>query len=49
VLEYISNGMDMRQRRTAPMPRELSTGLERLFDEHRNLSWQPQLCGIMGP
>lgn len=49
VLEYISNGVDMRQRRTAPMPPELSAALDRLFGEHRKLSWRPQLCGIMAP
>jgi len=49
VLEYISNGVDMRNRRTAAMPPEMSAGLERLFAEHRKLSWQPQLCGVMGP
>ncbi len=49
VLEYISNGVDMRARRTAPKPPEMSASLRQLFDQHRNLSWRPQLCGIMGP
>jgi len=46
-LEYISAGVDMEQRRTAPMPRELLIGLGRLYAEHQMLSWQPPLCGIM--
>jgi acyl-CoA thioester hydrolase len=49
VLEYISSGVDMRQRRGAPMPPAMSAGLDRLFGEHQKLSWRPQLCGIMAP
>jgi len=49
VLEYISNGVDMRQRRTAPMPLELSASLGRLYAQHQQLSWQPPLCGLMAP
>ena len=48
-LEYISNGVDMRQRRTAPMPGELARGLERLLATHQRLSWEPRLCGLMAP
>ena len=49
VLEYVSNGIDMRRRRSAPMPPEMSAKLERLFEEHSKLSWRPQLCGVMAP
>jgi acyl-CoA thioester hydrolase len=49
VLEYVSNGIDMRRRRTAPMPPEMSANLERLFEDHSKLSWQPHLCGVMAP
>jgi len=48
-LEYISNGVDMEARRTAPMPEELSRGLDRLFAKHSALSWEPPLCGVMAP
>lgn len=48
-LEYISNGIDMKRRRTAPMPRDLSDGLDRLYAEHCALNWPPPLCGIMAP
>jgi acyl-CoA thioester hydrolase len=48
-LEYISNGVDMNLRRTAPMPEELSRGLDRLCAAHQRLSWEPQLCGLMKP
>jgi len=47
MLEYVSAGVDMRQRRTAPMPPELLDGLDRLYVEHQALSWSPPLCGIM--
>lgn len=49
LLEYISAGVDMRERRTALMPSDLSEGLDRLYAEHRKLSWTPPLCGIMAP
>lgn len=49
MLEYISAGVDMRQRRTAPMPSDLLDGLDRLYAEHQALSWAPPLCGIMAP
>jgi len=49
MLEYISNGVDMQQRRTAAMPLELSEALGRLYAEHQALSWSPPLCGIMAP
>lgn len=49
VIEYISNGVDMRLRRTAPMPLELSKSLGRLYAQHKLLSWQPPLCGVMAP
>jgi acyl-CoA thioester hydrolase len=49
MLEYISSGVDMRQRRTATIPLELSEALARLCAEHQALSWPPPLCGIMAP
>jgi len=49
VLEYISNGVDMRQRRTAPMPLALSESLGQLYAQQQQLSWQPPLCGLMAP
>jgi hypothetical protein len=48
-MEYISNGVDMQRRRTAPMPEDLARGLERLHAAHQGLSWEPQLCGLMKP
>lgn len=48
-LEYVSTGVDMRVRRTAAMPAELSEGLDRLYREHQTLTWPPPLCGFMAP
>ena len=48
-LEYVSAGIDMRTRRTAPMPGELSRGLDRLYARHRAMLWEPPLCGLMAP
>jgi acyl-CoA thioester hydrolase len=48
-LEYVSNGVDMGARRSAPMPGELSRGLEKLCERHRALSWEPPLCGLIKP
>lgn len=49
VLEYVSAGVDMNTRRTAPMPAELARGLRDLYEQHERLSWAPPLCGIMAP
>jgi len=49
VLEYVSLGVDMRQRRSAPMPRQLASEMDRLCAEHGELSWAPPLCGTMAP
>ena len=48
-IEYISNGVDMNLRRTAPMPEELAHALDRLHAAHQRLSWAPRLCGLMKP
>jgi acyl-CoA thioesterase FadM len=49
VLEYISNGVDMHQRRSAVLPEELARGLDRLYAAHQGLSWTPQPCGLLAP
>ncbi len=48
-LEYVSNGVDMTLRRTAPMPDQLSHGLDALYAKHQQLSWPAELCGIIVP
>jgi acyl-CoA thioester hydrolase len=48
-LEYITAGIDMGSRRMAPFPDDLAQGLDRLIEQHRRLSWNPPLCGMMAP
>lgn len=48
-LEYVTAGIDMKQRRMASFPDELAEGLDRLIEKHRGLSWAPPLCGVMAP
>ncbi len=46
-IEYITAQIDMRTRRMAPFPEELSCGLDRLYKKHQSLSWSPSLCGVL--
>jgi acyl-CoA thioester hydrolase len=48
-LEYVTAGVDMKNRRMSPFPPELAKGLDRLIEKHRALSWEPPLCGVMKP
>ena len=48
-LEYITAAVDMNTRRTAPFRHELSSGLDRLIEKHRALSWTAPVCGFMTP
>ena len=47
VFESISSYIDLRQRRTAAFPDDISTGLDRLLARHEALSWEAPLCGVM--
>jgi len=47
VLEYMTSGVDMKTRRTAPFPAELASGITLLFEKHRRLSWPAPVCGVM--
>jgi acyl-CoA thioester hydrolase len=49
MLEYITASVDMRSRRMAPFPEELASGLDRLIEKHRRLSWAAPVCGLMNP
>ena len=48
-LEYITAGIDMKNRRMAAFPADLAQGLDQLIEKHRALSWAPPLCGVMRP
>lgn len=48
-IEYITAGVDLATRRTAPFAPELASGLERLQRQHAQLPWAAPVCGVMGP
>ena len=48
-LEYVTAGIDMKNRRMAAFPPDLAQGLDRLIEKHEALSWAPPLCGVMKP
>jgi hypothetical protein len=49
VFEYVSSGADLDARRTAPLPPEFATQLDRLIAAHARLAWASPTCGVMGP
>ena len=46
-IEYISAGVGLGLRRTAPFPSELFRGIEKQLARHRLLSWTAPVCGKM--
>jgi len=46
-LEYITAGVDLRARRTAPFPEKIRRGIELQFEKHRHLQWAVPICGAM--
>ncbi len=47
--EVVGTHVDLRTRRTAPMPPEVVAALDRLLAEHRRLPWEAPVCGVMKP
>ena len=47
-LEYMTAGVDLQTRRTAPFPHELLQGVRLLTEKHRLLDWAAPACGTMG-
>lgn len=45
--EFIGSHIDMRVRRTSPMPAEIQALVARLAAEHARLPWEAPTCGIM--
>ena len=48
-LEYLTAGVDMQTRRSAPFPDELAAALDRQLEKHRLIGWAPPTCGLMSP
>lgn len=47
--EFVGTHVDMKTRRTAPLPPHLRESIQKLCDEHAQLAWTPPVCGIMKP
>jgi len=47
--EAVGTHVDLRTRRTSPMPPEVAAALDRLIAEHRRLPWEAPVCGVMKP
>ena len=45
--ESIGAHIDMRIRRTSPLPPEITALYDRLLAQHQALEWKPPLCGAM--
>jgi acyl-CoA thioester hydrolase len=48
-LEYVTAGVDMKTRRSAPFREDLASGLDRIIEKHKGLSWDAPVCGSMNP
>ena len=48
-LEYVTAGVDMKTRRTAPFRDDLASGLDWMIEKHKGLSWDAPVCGSMNP
>ena len=46
-IEYITGGVDLQTRRTAPFPDELLAGLKTQLSRHARLDWAAPVCGAM--
>lgn len=47
--EAVGTHMDMRARRTSPMPASISAAYDRILEVHSRLSWPAPVCGAMSP
>lgn len=46
-IEALSSHADLAARRTSPFPESIATKLDSLINDHKQLDWQPQLCGAI--
>jgi acyl-CoA thioester hydrolase len=47
-LEYVTAGVSLQTRRTAPFPERMRLGLDLQIEKQRRLKWTAPLCGAMG-
>ena len=46
-IEYVTAGVDLRERRTAPFPDSVYQGVLRQLERHERLDWDAPVCGSM--
>jgi len=47
--ECIGTHVDMRMRRSAPLPARITEPFDQLLAEHARCGWDPPVCGVMKP
>jgi len=47
--ENLGTHVDMRTRRTAPLPAEVAEKFDSVLAQHTRLAWEAPVCGIMNP
>lgn len=47
--EGVSTHVDLKIRRSSPMPPAITDAIDRLLEEHARLKWDPPVCGAMKP
>ncbi len=47
--EFVAAHMDMLTRRMTPFLEPVAGGFDELIAQHRELDWEPPVCGSMGP
>jgi acyl-CoA thioesterase FadM len=47
--EFVGTHVDLRIRRSSPMPPAIAEAFDRLASEHAKLGWAAPVCGIMKP
>lgn len=47
--EAIGSHVDLKIRRTSPMPPASAEAVDRLLEAHRRLDWDAPVCGVMKP
>lgn len=47
--EVVGTSVDLRLRKPAPFPTELGIEIDKIITQHKELDWEPPLCGVMGP
>ena len=45
--EAVGSHVDLRVRRTSPLPAGIAAALDRMLAEHSRLPWEPPVCGVM--